>query len=312
MDPASGADRPTGQKDGEQDTAPHSRGNLHIFLGYAEGVGKTYAMLEAAQLRRSAGIDVVVGVVDAHGRPELDSVLNGLENVPLRHIDWRDLAPGDIDIDAILTRRPRIVLVDNLAHTNAPGSRHARRYQDVLELLNNGIDVYTTININQLESLKDVIVRITGTAVAESVPDHVLDEAYEVLLVDLPVDELIMRLEMGKVSFPPGEEEAWRKLFRPGNLNALREMALRRAAERVDVEMRAYMQQHAILGPWPAAERLLVCVSPSPLSERLVRSTRRLSRWLRADWIARLRGNAGSLPPAGRRSGTRHPHAAPG
>lgn len=281
-------------QNGPLDSVPGDRGNLHIFLGYAEGVGKTYAMLEAAQLRRNAGTNVVVGIVDTHGRPEMDNVLEDLEVLPPRQVDQNATGPGvagglvsfEMDTDAILNRKPQLVLVDDLAHTNAPGSRHARRYQDVLELLGHDIDVYTTININQLESLKDVILHITGVVVSESVPDHVLDEAYEVVLVDLPVDELIVRLERGKVAFPPGEEAAWRKLFRPGNLNALREMALRRAADRVDAEMRAYMQQHAILGPWPATERLLVCVSSSPLSERLVRSTRRLSRWLRAEWIA--------------------------
>jgi two-component system sensor histidine kinase KdpD len=281
-------------KNSQQEITAVSRGDLHIFLGYAEGVGKTYAMLEAARLRFSAGIDVVVGIVDTHGRAEMDSLLKDLEFLPTHLIEQVTASPyamarspsHEMDTDAILARRPQIVIVDDLAHTNAPGLRHARRYQDVLELLNNGIDVYTTVNVNQLESLKDVIVRITGVAVSESVPDSVLDEAYEVVLVDLPIDELIMRLELGKVAFPTGEEAAWRKLFRPGNLNALREMALRRAAQRVDEEMRAYMQQHAILGPWPVTERLLVCVGPSPLSERLVRSTRRLARWLRADWMA--------------------------
>jgi two-component system sensor histidine kinase KdpD len=292
--PAKGSDSPGGADNHQQDTAPDARGDLYIFLGYAEGVGKTYAMLEAARLRHNAGIDVVVGVVDTHGRYEMDSLLKNLEFVPARPIDQDAVSSNaisrspsyEMDIDAVLARRPQIIIVDDLAHTNAPGLRHARRYQDVLELLNNGIDVYTTVNVNQLESLKDVIVRITGAAVPESVPDYVLDEAYEVVLVDLPIDELIMRLDMGKVAFPPGQETAWRKLFRPGNLNALREMALRRAAEHVDEEMRAYMQQHAILGPWPVTERLLVCVGPSPLSERLVRSTRRLAHWLRADWIA--------------------------
>ena len=293
-DPVKESDTLGGPDNQQQEAAPDGRGDLYIFLGYAEGVGKTYAMLEAARLRHSAGIDVVVGVVDTHGRPEMDGLLENLEFVPPRQID-RDAVRSDLktgstshemDIDAVLARRPQIVIVDDLAHTNAPGLRHARRYQDVLELLNNGIDVYTTVNVNQLESLKDVMLRITGAVVSESVPDYVLDEAYEVVLVDLPIDELVMRLDMGKVAFPPGEETAWRKLFRPGNLNALREMALRRAAERVDEEMRAYMQQHAILGPWPVTERLMVCVGPSPLSERLVRSTRRLARWLRADWIA--------------------------
>ena len=271
---------------GKQETTANGRGKLKIFLGYAEGVGKTYAMLDAAQLRRSAGIDVVVGFVDTHGRAEMDDLLADLEFIPLRQSSRQGVPVYEMDTDTILARRPRIVLIDDLAHTNAPGSRHTRRYQDVLELIDHGIDVYTTVNVQQLESLKDVIMRITGTPIKETVPDHILEEADDVLLVDLPIDELILRFELGKVSFPPGEEETWRKLFRPGNLNALREMALRRVAERVDAEMRAYMQQHAILGPWPAAERLLVCVSPSPLSERLVRSTRRLSRWLDAEWIA--------------------------
>jgi two-component system sensor histidine kinase KdpD len=294
MNLAAGKDFPGESKNQMRENAEEVRGNLHIFLGYAEGVGKTYAMLEAARLRFSAGVDVVVGIVDTHGRPEMDSLLEDLEFLPRRPIDPVPASPyagpgkpsHEMDTDAILARQPQIVIVDDLAHTNAPGLRHARRYQDVIELLSNGIDVYTTVNVNQLESLKDVIVRITGVSIPESVPDYVLDEAYEVVLVDLPIDELIMRLDMGKVAFPPGEEAAWRKLFRPGNLNALREMALRRAAQRVDEEMRAYMQQHAILGPWPVSERLLVCVGPSPLSERLVRSTRRLARWLRADWIA--------------------------
>ncbi len=282
MESSLNAEQSGGQNGPEQESAP-DRGKLHIFLGYAEGVGKTFAMLEAARLRRSAGFDVLVGVVETHGRPETEQLLVGMDRLPSRP---NAAAHGELDIDAVLARRPQIVLVDDLAHINAPGARHARRYQDVLDLLNDGLDVYTTVNVNQLENLKDLIMRITGAAVPESVPDDVLDQAYDVVLVDLPIDELIMRFEMGKVSFPPGEAEAWRKLFRPGNLNALREMALRRVAERVDVEMRAYMQQHAILGPWPATERLLVCVSPSPLSERLVRSTRRLSRWLSAEWVA--------------------------
>jgi two-component system sensor histidine kinase KdpD len=179
--------------DEQQGTATDGRGKLKIYLGYAEGVGKTYAMLEAAQLRRSAGIDVVIGFIDTHGRDEMDDLLADLEFVPLQQNGRQGVPVYEMDTDAILMRRPRIALIDDLAHTNAPGSRHARRYQDVLELLDHGIDVYTTINVQQLESLKDVITRITGTPIKETVPDHILEEADEVLLVDLPIDELILR-----------------------------------------------------------------------------------------------------------------------
>jgi two-component system, OmpR family, sensor histidine kinase KdpD len=270
----------------QRDESQESRGRLKIFLGYAAGVGKTYAMLEGAQQRRGEGVDVVVGYVETHGRAETDALLDELEIIPRRHIAYRDVVLTEMDTDAILARRPQIVLVDELAHANAPGSRHARRYQDVLELLNGGIDVYTTINIQHLESLKDVVLQVTGVTIRETVPDHILDEAHQIELIDLPIDELLARLETGKVYVPAQAERAIRKFFRPGNLTALREMALRRAAERVDEQMRAYMQTHAIPGPWPAGERILVCVSPSPLGQRLVRAARRLARRLDAEWIA--------------------------
>lgn len=262
------------------------RGKLKIFLGYVAGVGKTYAMLEAARQRQAEGIDVVVGYVETHGRTETELLLAGLEVIPRKRIEYRGITLSEMDVDAILARRPQLALVDELAHTNAPGSRHARRYQDIEELLDAGIDVYSTLNIQHLESLNDVVAQITGIVVRETVPDRLLDEAREIELIDLPPDELLQRLSEGKVYVPEQAARAIQKFFRPGNLTALREMAMRRAAERVDEQMRAYMQTRAIPGPWPAAERLLICVSPSPLSERLVRAGRRMAEPLNAEWLA--------------------------
>ncbi len=263
-----------------------ARGRLKIFLGYAAGVGKTYAMLEATHQRRAQGVDVVVGTVDTHGRAETEALIDTLEIIPRRQVKYRGTTLTEMDVDAILARRPHLVLVDELAHTNAPGSRHLKRYQDVEELLVVGIDVYSTLNIQHIESLNDIVAQITGVTVRETVPDPVLDEADEIELVDLPTDELLQRLAEGKVYVPDQAAYAAQKFFRPGNLAALRELALRRAAERVDRQMRAYMQTRAIPGPWPAGERMLVCVSPSPLSERLVRAGRRLATQLNAEWFA--------------------------
>ncbi|MBN1991950.1 MAG: sensor histidine kinase KdpD [Anaerolineae bacterium] len=270
----------------QKEEKEQARGKLKIFLGYAAGVGKTYAMLEAAHQRLTEGVDLVVAYVETHGRAETETLLQGLEIIPRQQIEYRHVILTEMDIDAVLARRPQLALVDELAHTNAPGSRHARRYQDVLELLDTGIDVYTTLNIQHLESLNDVVVQITSVTVRETVPDRLLDEAHEIELIDLPLDELLQRLEEGKVYVPEQAAQAIRKFFRPGNLSALRELALRRAADRIDEQMRAYMQAHAIAGPWPAGERLLVCVSPSPLSERLVRTARRLAVRLNAEWFA--------------------------
>jgi two-component system sensor histidine kinase KdpD len=266
--------------------AKKGQGKLKIFLGYAAGVGKTFAMLEAALLRQEEGLDVVVGFVDTHGRSETDALLAKLEIIPRRTVTIREDVRVEMDTDAILARQPQVVLVDDLAYANAPGSRHARRYQDVQELLSAGIDVYTTVNVQHLESLKDVVAHITGLTVHETIPDNVLDESNEIELVDLPIDELLARWEMGKVHLPQTLGLVMQKFFRRGNLTALREIALRRAADRIDAQMRAYMQSHAIAGPWPAGERLLVCISSSPLSERLVRTTRRLAMRLNAEWIA--------------------------
>jgi two-component system, OmpR family, sensor histidine kinase KdpD len=274
------------------------RGKLRIFLGYVAGVGKTYAMLDAARQQQSNGVDVAIATVETHGRAETELLAHGLEVSPSRPIDVeaQDVEAQDVeaqgvsstemDLDAVLARRPALVLVDELAHDNAPGSRHPKRYQDVEELLDAGIDVYTTLNIQNLESLHDVVKQITGMEVEETVPDRILETADDIELVDLPTDELLRRLEEGKVHVPNLVAPGARKFFRPGNLNALRELALRRAAERVDMHMRSYMQTEAIVGPWPANERVLVCVSPSPLSERLVRATFRLATRLDAEWHA--------------------------
>jgi two-component system sensor histidine kinase KdpD len=263
-----------------------ARGRLKIFLGYVAGVGKTYAMLEAAHQRQAEGVDVVIGYIETHGRAETEELVDGLEVIPRRQIEYRGVIVPEMDMDMVLARRPQLALVDELAHTNAPGSRHAKRYQNVEELLAAGIDVYTTLNIQHLESLNDVVAQITEVTVRETVPDRLLDEANEIELVDLPPDELVQRLKEGKVYVPDQAVRASERFFRPGNLTALREMTLRQAAARVDEQMRAYMRTRAIPGPWPAGDRLLVCVSPSPLSERLVRAARRLADPLNAKWYA--------------------------
>ena len=262
------------------------RGRLKIFLGYVAGVGKTYAMLEAAHQRKAQGVDVVVGYIETHKRAETEELVEGLEVLPRKLVEYRGVTLPEMDVDAILARHPQLVLVDEFAHTNAPGSRHPKRYQDVEEILDAGIDVYTTLNIQHLESLNDIVAQVTGVIVRETIPDRVIDEASEIEVIDLPPDELLVRLQEGKVYVPDQAARAIQKFFRKGNLTALREMSLRRAAERVDDQMRSYMQTRAIQGIWAAGERLLVCISPSPLSERLVRTARRLADELNAEWIA--------------------------
>ncbi len=264
----------------------NNRGQLKVFLGYAAGVGKTYAMLEAAHQRLNEGVDVVVGYVETHKRPETDALVLGLEVIPRAHITYRNVELTEMDIDAVLQRNPRLALVDELAHTNSPGSRHAKRYQDVVELLEAGIDVYTTLNIQHIESLNDVVAQITGMKVRETIPDRIIDDVNDIELVDLPPDELIKRLAAGKVYVADQAQRAIQEFFRKGNLTALRELSMRRAAERVDTQMRAYMRTRAIPGPWPASERLLVCISPGALGERLIRTARRLADELNAEWFA--------------------------
>ncbi|MFZ5856723.1 MAG: DUF4118 domain-containing protein [Chloroflexota bacterium] len=263
-----------------------NHGKLKIFLGYAAGVGKTYAMLEAAHQRKEQGVDVVIGYVETHKRIETEELLEGLDVLPRKQVEYHNVLLPELDVDALLARRPQLVLVDEFAHTNAPGSRHPKRFQDVEEILDAGIDVYTTLNIQHLESLNDIVAQVTGVVVRETIPDRVIDTASEIEVIDLPPDELLARLQEGKVYIPEQAARAIQKFFRKGNLTALREMSLRRAAERVDDQMRSYMQTRAIPGPWAAAERLLVCISPSPLAEKLIRNTRRLADELNAEWFA--------------------------
>lgn len=262
------------------------RGRLKIFLGAAPGVGKTYEMLSAAQARRQDNVDVVIGIVETHGRAETKALTAGLEVIPRRAIEYRDHALDEMDLDAILLRRPELVLVDELAHTNAPGSRHPKRYLDVEELLAAGIDVYTTLNIQHVESLNDVVARITRIRVRETVPDSVIERADDIELIDLTPDDLIQRLKEGKVYVPAQAERAVRHYFQPGNLTALRELALRRTAQRVDNQMVDYMRSHAIEGPWPAGERVLVCVQGGRQASATVRHAKRLADQLRAPWTA--------------------------
>jgi two-component system sensor histidine kinase KdpD len=270
----------------QEQEARRRRGKLKVFFGAAAGVGKTYAMLEAARERRADGVDVVVGYVETHGRPETEALLDGLEQLPPRMVEYRGTRLREFDLDGALARRPTLILVDELAHTNVSGSRHAKRWQDVVELLDTGIDVYTTVNVQHVESLNDVVARITGVVVRETVPDSVLERADEVELIDLPPDDLLQRFKDGKVYVADQAEQAQRNFFRKGNLIALRELALRATAERVDAQMRLYMREHAIGTVWPTTERLLVCVGPTPYSARLVRSAKRLADRLGAEWFA--------------------------
>jgi len=263
-----------------------SRGRLKVFLGAAPGVGKTYEMLSQGRQRRLEGIDVVIGVVETHGRIDTDRLAKGFEVIPKKRLPYKGRVLAEMDLDAILQRRPKLVLVDELAHTNAPGSRHPKRYLDVQELLEAGIDVYTTLNVQHLESLNDVVARITRIRVRETVPDSIFDRADDVELVDLTPEDLIQRLKEGKVYVPEQAERAVRHYFLPGNLTALRELALRRTAQRVDEQMVNYMRAHAIQGPWEASERVLVSVGTRPGAVALVRYGRRLADRLRASWTA--------------------------
>ena len=263
-----------------------NRGKLKIFLGYIAGVGKTYGMLTAAHLRKNEGIDVQIGYVETHGRPETEALCEGLPIITRKMVTYREVTLPEMDLDAVLAIHPRLVLVDELAHTNAPGSRHPKRYQDVEEILDAGIDVYTTLNIQHLESLNDVVAQITGVTVKETIPDRVIDEATEIELVDLAPAELLQRLKEGKVYVPEMAARAVEQFFNEGNLYALRELSLRRAAERIDEQMLAYMQIRSISGPWAAGESILVCVGPGPLSERLVRTARRQADRMNARWTA--------------------------
>src|SRR5215472_4380748 len=269
-----------------EEEAQSARGKLTIFFGAAPGVGKTYSMLEGARNEtEDQKRDVVVGIVETHGRYDTGSLLIGLELLPRVSVEHRGVRLEELDLDAALKRRPELLLVDELAHTNAPGSLHPKRWQDIEELLEAGIDVFTTLNVQHLESLNDVVAQITGIVVRETVPDAVFDKAYEVRVVDLPVDQLLTRLHEGRVYVPHQAAQAIENFFREGNLIALRELALRRTAERVDAKMRGYKAAHGIEETWHTGERVLVCVSASPHSARLVRAARRMATSLHSELV---------------------------
>jgi two-component system sensor histidine kinase KdpD len=286
------------------------RGKMKVFFGYAAGVGKTYAMLEAARRERAAGVDVVVGYVEPHNRPETEALLEGLPVLPPRLISYRGVDLKELDLDAALSRRPQLILVDELAHTNAEGLRHAKRWQDVEELLETGIDVYTTLNVQHLESLNDVIAKITGIAVHETLPDNVLEQAHDIELVDLTPEDLIERLKAGKVYIPEQTERALQNFFQKANLTALRELSLRQAAHRLRMDVEAARQARAAKSPWATAERLLVCVGPSPTSTKLIRAAKRMAAAFGAEWLAVAVETHGEERPVHRQRIARHLHLA--
>ena len=267
-----------------QETAS-TRGKLKIFFGMSPGVGKTYAMLQAARQKQADGCEVVVGIVETHGRKETEALLEGMPIMPRTQVEYRGTTLTEMDLDAILTWHPGLAVVDELAHTNAPGSRHPKRYQDVIELLDAGISVYTTLNVQHVASRSDTVRQISGITVSETVPDTVLDLADEIVLVDLTPEQLRARLAEGKVYLGERAESAAKNFFRESNLTALREMALRLVAEHVDRDLRDIMSEEKIVGPWKSGDRLLVAVSASPYSERLIRYTRRLAASMEASWI---------------------------
>lgn len=269
-----------------QEEAHAKRGRLKIFFGAAPGVGKTFAMLAVAQRLAREGVDVVVGLVETHGRTETEQQLLGLDILPRREVEYKGTTLREFDLESALARRPEVLLLDELAHTNAPGSRFEKRWQDAEELRKAGISVLTTLNVQHVESTNDVVRQITGVSVAETVPDSVLENADEIELVDLPPDALLQRLHAGKVYVPESIAAATSSFFRKGNLTALREISLRRTAEWVDRQMRLYRDGQNIRAIWPAAERILVAVSPSPASARIVRAAKRMATGLHADLIA--------------------------
>ncbi len=279
-----------------------TRGHLKIFLGAAPGVGKTFAMLTSARAEKAGGRDVVAGLIETHGRRETETLVEGFEVIARKPIVYRNQVLKEFDLDAALQRKPSLLLVDEFAHTNVPGSRHPKRWQDIDELLATGIDVWTTLNIQHLESLNDVIQKITKVRVRETVPDTVFDKADEIVLVDFPPDELLKRLAEGKVYVQDTAARAVGNFFKPQNLTALRELALRRAAERIDADLVGRMQAQAIEGPWAAGERILACIGPDASSQTIVRAAKRLADLMDAPWIVvTLERPGGQLNEDGRR-----------
>jgi len=262
------------------------RGKLKIFLGYSPGVGKTYAMLNEAHVLKRRGLDVAVAFAETHGRRETEELLRGLEVIPRRISEYKGLTLQEMDLDAVLKRRPRVALVDELAHTNAEGSRHEKRYQDVIDLLDAGIDVYTTLNVQHFESINDTVDKITGVRMQETIPDTFLDRADEVQVIDIPWEELVQRLREGKVYIPERARRAMENFFQRGNLSALREIMLNIVARKMDAEVLNYMRARAIAGPWATAERLVVCVTASPYGKQLVRQAYTIAQQMHAEWYA--------------------------
>lgn len=269
-----------------QEINKENRGTLKVFLGAAPGVGKTYAMLRAGHRKRDEGMDVAIGIVETHGRVETEALVRGLEVIPRTTVTYRGRPFVEMDLDAILERKPKICLVDELAHSNIPGSRHLKRYQDVEELLARGIDVFTTLNIQHLESLNDIVERIAGIQVRETLPDRILEIADEIELIDLPPEELIQRLNEGKVYVPEQAARAVHHFFSRGNLTALRELAMRVAVERIDEQLLSYMKAHAVAGPWPTRDRIMVCIDDAPVANKLVRVAKRMADRQKMPWIA--------------------------
>ncbi len=285
-------------KEAERDEV--KKGKLKIFLGYAPGVGKTYAMLNDAHVLKKRGIDVVVGFVETHKRPETEALLTGLDILPTRKIDYKGIVLEEMDIDAVLARKPVIVLVDEFAHTNAEGGRHPKRYQDIEELLENGIDVHTTVNIQHFESMNDSVDKITGVRMQETIPDTLFDRADEVQVIDIPWEELNQRLKEGKVYIPQQARHAMNNFFQRGNLFALRELMLTLVARKMDSDLLNYMKAKAIPGPWPTAEKLVVCVGPSPYAKQLIRKAYTLAKDTHAEWYAVYVLSTGLTEPSGR------------
>jgi two-component system sensor histidine kinase KdpD len=289
-----------------QETQARRRGKLKIFFGYAAGVGKTFSMLEATRAQAAAGTSIVLGYVEPHARPDTLALMQGLEVLGPKEVPYRGITIREFDLDGALARRPAILVVDELAHTNAPGVRHAKRWQDVQELLEAGINVYTTLNVQHLESLNDIVAQISGIQVRETVPDTAFDQADSIELVDLPPEELLQRFTEGKIYVPHQAERAMERFFRLPNLVALRELALRRTADRVNVQVQSARQQAGATQLWATSERLLVCVGPSPTSARVIRVARRLASALRAGWIAAYVDTGAVLSAAARERLTRN------
>ena len=261
------------------------RGKLKIFFGAVAGVGKTYTMLESARASKKEGIDVVVGYVETHKRAETEALLEGLEVLPPKSVAYKNVSLREFDIDGAIRRNPKLILVDELAHTNSPGSRHPKRWQDIEELLVQGINVYTTLNVQHCESVNDIVAQVTGIRVRETVPDTFIEQADEIELVDLPSEELLKRLKEGKVYLGEQAERAAEHFFQPGNLIALRQLALRFTERNVDVKLMSYKKEHAVSTVWNVRDRFLVCISPSPSATRLIRAGKRISSDLGVEWI---------------------------